>query len=331
MAPASSPASPICTGALVRAWLLVALMAAGCTKTEAPERRAPETSSKTTSAEKAAPAHAASAAKLARQPGQFHVDFGRRDAAGTTLKGWKKHNDAGRDIAQLTQATASIRFELSALGEDYVLMGVARAQGAKPSTLTPTLNGHALQAWPLTKAWAMYVSPVPPQALTATPAELVLATNGAQPGDSNVDALALVPVAERATIEMNGQGPGLPIDGFYGHEGGALRWSRGDQSLLGVVLHPSQGPHRLSARGTAFPPLAPLGVKLAVNGKDLGPAIFEGKGSDVRWDVPAGALRDGLNLVELAYAKTGKPSAFGKSKDSRDIAVRFARLTIEPR
>ena len=305
-------------------------LTAGCSKSEPPSPQAasaPATSTTQPIAKKVPSA----APQLA---GTYRLDLGGAPPTGTSASGWSPKRDEGRHVLQLAQAKAQLRFELTRAASDYMLTGVARVAGTKQVSLQPTLNGRSLEAWSLSSQWQMFASPVPTEALAPSKSQLDFAvdTDGEAiaPGAVALGALALVPIGDRVSVPMGAETMGLLIDGFHPIEKGGLRWSKGKTSSWGAVLEPGPGPYRLIVRGAPFGPLAPIVVEARVNGKRMGAATFEGGFKDVGWSIPAGALVSGLNRVELSYSKTGKPSDHGRSKDTRELSVRVARLELAP-
>jgi hypothetical protein len=324
-------------GASLPLWLLVvgATFGAGCSKSTPPSdqvtEQQPATPVASAPVEKKAKKKKANPPKPVQPPGTFRVDFGSRPTADTVVEGWTRVTDQGRRIARLSAPKGTVTFDLTPVAPEYVLTGVARVEGAKAAKLTPTLNGKSLSAWSLTSDWSMFSSPVPKDALGATKDELALAPSALKPpAELSFDALAIVPVSDRASVQIGAETSGLLIDGFYNLERGWLRWSRGNRSLWGAVLKPSGAPYRLTVRAACSSHVMPLSVTARVNGRDVGAAEFSSKMRDVTWNVPSGALTSGINRVELSYPKTVKPNEFGRSKDARDIAIRIARLDLAP-
>jgi hypothetical protein len=317
----------------------VALLAAaagssGCSKNESPK---PETAKL-----QPLPTEQAKASKKPKKKppapewpepvaGTFLVDP-QRPLEGATVAGWQPIIDDGRPLARLTEPKATVQFDLTPVPGDYVLTAVARVEGAKSAKVTPTLNGKALPPWTLTGDWAMYSSKVPKDVLAASKDELALATAASkEPGTVKLDTVALAPVSDRATIELGAPVGGSLIDGFYRTERGKRRWSRGKKSIIGVVLAPGKVPYRLEIQGSGFPPISPVSTTATINGKEVGSAAFNKKFGSATWDIPAGVLTSGLNRIELTYEKSGQPKAFGKSKDTRDIAAFIERIVVAPK
>lgn len=316
------------------ALLAAALGSSGCSKTENPK---PETAKL-----QPLPSEQAKASKKAKKkppapewpesvPGTFLVDP-QRPLEGAIVTGWQPITDDGRPLAQLAEPKATVKFELAPVPGDYALTAVARVDGAKSAKVTPTLNGKALPAWSLTGDWAMYTSKVPKDLLAADKDELALATaTSKEPVTVKLDTVSLAPISDRATIEAGAPVGGVLIDGFYRTERGKRRWSRGKKSVVGVVLAPSKGPYRLEIEGSGFPPISPVNTTAVINGKEVGTAAFTKKFGKATWEIPAGVLTSGLNRIELTYEKSGQPKAFGKSKDTRELAAFIERVVLTPK
>jgi hypothetical protein len=302
----------------------------GCSREE--PRKEPGTASAPLASAPAKPKKKAKAplAEPSLPEGSFRLEPARVKPGVATVTGWEPSDEKARRVARLAAAKATAEFDLAPAADNYVLTAVARVRGASSAKLSPTLNGKALPAWSLTGDWAMYSSPVPKDLLKSEKDELVFATGALKPPvEIEVDTLALTPVADRALVEMGAATSGLLIDGFHESERNK-RWSRGDKSVIGVVLEPRKSPYLLKVRGASFRELGTLETKAIVNGKDIGSAEFKPKFDFVTWQIPAGVLTSGQNRIELVYSKTGKPSKDGKSKDKRDIAVSIARIAVEP-
>ena len=309
-----------------------AITSTGCSRSETPKPEAKLQPLEATEKKAKKPSKKPPPPKWpATVPGTLLVDP-QRPLEGATTTGWEPAREDDRALARLTEPKATIQFELTPVPGDYVLTGVARTKGAKSTKLTPTLNGKALPAWSVTDEWGMYTSKVPKDLLGASKDELALAAGTAkEPVAVELDSVALLPVSDRATIELGAPLGGHLIDGFYRVERGKVRWSRGKESRLGVVLAPSKGPYKLEILGSAFPPLSPISATITINGKPVGTASFAKKYGSAVWEVPAGVLISGLNRIDLAYDKSGQPSAYGKSKDKRDLAVRIERVILSPK
>lgn len=326
--PARRFAAPVRRTRLAQALLIcVPVLGASCTKSEPPTPQATVTEPAGKAPAKNVSKAAAGAPQL---PATYRLDLGSAPPAGTVAVGWTPaRDDGGRRVLNLADSEASLRFGLTRAAGDYMLTGVARVDDTDKTALRPSLGGKPLAVWTLSSDWQMFASPVPPDALKDSSSEIGFASDADDEAIA-IGALALVPLADRVSVQIGAETMGLLIDGFHDIEKGGLRWSKGKTSTWGAVMKPGPGPHRLLIRGSAFRPIAPVIVEASVNGQKVGAGSFEAEFGDVTWDIPAGTLSSGLNRVELSYGKTGKPSDQGKSKDTREIAVRFERLEIVP-
>lgn len=260
---------------------------------------------------------------------EFRVQLGRRVPGGKGGHGFEKHRVGARPVARLAEKEGSIRFDLDAKASDYLLTTVIHLEG-KPGKLEAQLDGKPLAVWELEPGWQMYSAKVSRDRLEQ--ADHLLRVSPALPGggEVSIDSLAAFPVASDLNIGMGSEAVGLVIDGFS-NLGGRSVWSVGPLSVVGVALAPATGPYRLTVRGSAFEPIAPLPVSCKVNGKSVGAAELGAKVADVVWQIDANLLRDGVNRIEFAYPKTAQPAAIDPgSKDKRELAMRFARLELVP-
>jgi hypothetical protein len=261
---------------------------------------------------------------------EYRVQLGRRGPGGKGGRGFEKHRVDARPVARLVEKQGSIRFDLDAKAGDYLLTAVIHLEGAKPGKLEAQLDGKPLAAWELEPGWQMYSARVSHDRLEQ--ADHLLQVSPALPGggEVSIDSLAVFPVASDLNIGMGSEAVGVVIDGFS-NLGGRSVWSVGPRSVVGVALSPAAGPYRLTVRGSAFEPIAPLSVACKVNGKSVGSAEIGAKVADVVWQVDANLLRDGVNRIEFDYPKTAQPAAIdSSSKDKRELAMRFARLELVP-
>ena len=132
-----------------------------------------------------------------------------------------------------------------------------------------------------------------------------------------------------ATLEPRGS----LINGYYGKEGEgaqASTWSAGLKTRIGLLLAPLNAEYDIQLEGAAFGPLQPLDVEVIVNSKSVGIAKVD-NGPRYVFHAPPGAFRPGLNIVELVYPKTLRPSDSVKgSDDRRDLAIRIFKVAAAP-
>lgn len=261
---------------------------------------------------------------------EYRVQLGRRVPGGKGGRGFEKHRIGARSVARLADKEGSIRFDLDAKASDYLLTAVIHLEGAKPGKLEAQLDGKPLDVWELEPGWQMYSTRLGQDRLEQPDHLLNVAPVLPGGGEVSIDSLAAFPVASDLDIGMGSEAVGLVIDGFS-NLGGRSVWSVGPSSVVGVALAPAPRPYRLTVRGSAFAPIAPLSVSCKVNGKNVGSAEIGAKVSDVVWQLDANLLRDGVNRIEFAYPKTAQPAAIDPgSKDKRELAMRFARLELVP-
>lgn len=239
----------------------------------------------------------------------------------------------GRRSAKLEDDAVSLRvgFEPVA-GEAYALSAIVRLDGAPSAKLDTAWDGQALGAWDVTGSWALVSSPVPPSALTGEKHEVRIAP-ASLPKNAVVrfDSVAVLPVGDELHFSAATESAGHLIEGFAMPEPRFV-WSNGPRSVIGGVLAPAAGPYELIVVGSAYAHIAPIDVKLLVNGKSVGSAAVSKKSADIVWEIPAGALRAGPNRLAFEYSKTGQPSKLKPgSKDDRLLAMRFVSVSLAPR
>jgi hypothetical protein len=264
-------------------------------------------------------------------PHEYRLHLGRHLPKGDAADGFAPLALPGRRAAQLSEEEGLLRFGVEPKPGDYALTAIVHVEGSKQVTLLPRLDGQALSSSKLEPGWGMYSSPVPPALLGKPRHELALKLDGA--GDGSVvavDSVAVVPVTSEALLVPNAAGEGNWIEGFS-KPSGNTRWSDGPRSVVGVVLAPRAGDYQLVVRGSALWRIAPLTVSAKVNGTDVGTAVFAKKETESAWNVPAKAMRAGLNRIEMTFPSTHRPSDLdSKSKDKRALALRFSGVSLRP-
>jgi len=256
------------------------------------------------------------------------VLVGRRLPEGKQGSGFERHRFGERPTAKLTQASV-LALDLQASSAEYALLAVLGLEGGKGSVV-PQLDERPLGSWAIEPGWGIYSAPVPHDALGSSQHQLKLTPTVAGGAVVSVDAVALVPVGSEVSFSMGEESVGHLVEGFANRSGRSV-WSLGARSVVGVALAPAAGPYSLTVRGSALPSLAPLKVDCKVNGKDIGSAQFERRGTGSRWAVPANVLRAGANRIEFSYAHTAVPSKLDpKSADNRELALRFTELSLIP-
>jgi hypothetical protein len=109
-------------------------------------------------------------------------------------------------------------------------------------------------------------------------------------------------------------------------------FSEGKVSRVRFPLRPSDGAYVLEVGGFGFPPIAPVGVQVKVNGGAPVASIELGEEERTHSvELPPGKLVPGTNTIELEYAKTGQPKQFDDtSQDGRELAAGLSVLHLRP-
>jgi len=262
------------------------------------------------------------------------VDLGRADSRITLLGRWTTVQRGPRRAGGIV-GTSSLSLALNPLEQAYGLAIVAAADDGQREVHV-RLNAEDVGHWVVTTAWQMHALVLPPRTLKAGVNTIEFVVPPA-PGDNlalAIDSLHVVPLEASAHADAALPRPtGALIDGYYAPEGGGERatsWSAGTRTVVGLLLKPSNAPYQVELTGAAFGPLQPLSVHAEVNGQSAGSAKVAASAKHT-FDVPAGALAEGSNLIELVYEKTIKPSEVdSKSRDTRDIAIRIERVAVRP-
>jgi hypothetical protein len=245
--------------------------------------------------------------------------------------GFTRGDTKDRQMASMADKEARLHFDLAASPSEYALAAILQVKGGSSAKLQTRLDGHSLATWTLSGDWALYSAPVSKELLAMNAHDLTLLASELPAGAAvNVDSVALLPVADQIEIGIS-KAAGHLVDGFSKLEGRTV-WSLGPRSRVGVVLAPQAATvYQLRVRGYALPVLAPLDVTASVNGTALGAAAFTPKMGETTWEVPAQALRAGVNEIEFSYPKTAQPAGYNpKSKDTRELAVRYSKIALTP-
>lgn len=259
---------------------------------------------------------------------QYRLQVGRNVPTGKNGGGFERQRVAGRYVARLTDESR-LRFEIEPSSDQYALLAVLGMESGQ-GTVAPTLDGQALGSWSLTAGWNAFYTPVPSQLLQQPVHELVLTQTVTGEDAIDAEGVAIVPVGDAVRFTMGEESVGHLVEGFSNRSGRSV-WNIGPRSVVAVALLPAAKPYRLTVHGAALPAVAPLFVTCKVNGSDIGAAEFGRKAAESGWDVPAKLLQSGLNRIEFLYAKTAVPADLDpKSKDHRQLALRFAELRLEP-
>lgn len=109
-------------------------------------------------------------------------------------------------------------------------------------------------------------------------------------------------------------------------------WSLGPVSRLALPLgSPPDEPYLLRMRLRGFRAICPVVAAVSMNGERLGTVTATPDWRTVELEVPPAALKAGENLLEIEFAKTGRPSELVNTQDRRELAVGFDRLWLAPK
>jgi hypothetical protein len=268
---------------------------------------------------------------------ELAVDLGKRDKRIALTGPWTDVRIGPRSGAR-TASTAKLEVNLTPGRVAYGIALIARADEEK-LPVGIRVNGTDAGQWSVSNEWDMYAAVLESGLLRAGANTIEFVLPEPSKGEKAeialvIDSLHLGPLQVSATADLGPANPrGALISGYYGREGegdDAQSWSAGTKTRVGLLLKPLNSPYDLELAGAAFGPLAPLGVEAFVNGKSIGRAKLD-KAQAYTFRAPPDAFVTGFNLIELVYDKTAKPSEFDKkSKDMRDLAIRFNRLTAKP-
>ena len=100
-----------------------------------------------------------------------------------------------------------------------------------------------------------------------------------------------------------------------------FRWSIGRESTLLIPLREPRA-YELTAEVRPFAGAVPNQIGVIVNGKVQPPKPVN-TATTVKWVLAGENWHPGINIVAFYYGRTGKPSDFRESTDSRELAVAF--------
>jgi hypothetical protein len=109
-------------------------------------------------------------------------------------------------------------------------------------------------------------------------------------------------------------------------------WSDEAESMVYLPLRRAlPEPYVLGLRARAFGPLAPVGVRVMLNGAPIGDAQIAATWTGVEIPVPQGLLVEGYNTLLFRYGKIGRPRALVPgSQDDRALSVALDKVWLCP-
>ncbi len=288
---------------------------------------------------------ASAAAAPPTLPERVDLDPGSRSAKGALGPGWRQARVDRRTVAVAEGKSAEVTAALQGKGKDLVMTAVARAVDVADGTtvgLTVAINGRRAASWSVGSEWGLYWTQVPKGAVDDGLVTVAFEPDVSSGGETTADALAFAldhlfvgETADTAAVDLTTEyGRATLLSGFYGVEGMDKKqpavWSKGKRSKMGLVLHPATGPYAMRVLAYGLTAIVPIEVDVSINGKPAGSFELSGRETYVV-SLPAGLLQNGVNNIEFAYAKSGRPADLGvKSRDERDLAMRLFRLDVHP-
>lgn len=265
-------------------------------------------------------------------PDAYVIDLGRPPQENERVSGFERELLSRRKVARLEGPAGSVQVPfVPTQGKAYALTGIAHLEGTSKATLRLSVGEKPLPEWPLGEGWHFYGSLIAPTLFSNRDQNVGIASMGLEPSDKlHLDSLAFEPVGETVMLTIGAESRGHLVDGFSGPSGRSV-WSDGPRSIIGFAVLPAKSPYELTLRASAFHPLAPLSVKLTVNGVVAGTASLSKSVEAVSWMIPQGTLRMGANELVLEPSQTGQPSKFNpSSKDQRHLAIRLFSIALTP-
>jgi hypothetical protein len=174
------------------------------------------------------------------------------------------------------------------------------------------------------------------------PASLIFAArNGVSPGDYDLlwtNRFLSDPRQPYGRIDIGADDEWVLGDGWHTaeREGDAtFRWAASPATLRIPLDHPAPLRLQIRAHGFAYPGAPPQTVKVHVNGSPDPAGSCDAMPVPPGWQtiecaLPAGALRTGVNLLELRFAYVQRPMDVGLGGDGRPLAsaVDWIRISV---
>jgi FkbM family methyltransferase len=110
-------------------------------------------------------------------------------------------------------------------------------------------------------------------------------------------------------------------------------WSEAATSTMAISLPaPSAAPYVLGLRVRAFHAIAPATAEVKLNEVNLGTINVGPEWSGLELNVPAKAVKAGVNELQFLFKKTGQPSALlSGNTDQRNLALSFDLIWLAPK
>ncbi len=238
-------------------------------------------------------------------------------------------------------ATSNVVYDLKAFqrkASEYVVAvrgRCAKAPGTPSCRLRLTLNGGDLTVMSFSDSLSVQSRVIRSAQLNPQGNTIGLVSMG----DSALELthLSLMPLGYSAELNI-GTPSARPylVSGFYDDEADGNRraaWSSGERSVIAIAIAPqAANQYEVRITGHAIEALAPLNVEARLNGKPLGVQKFGAGWGYYTYQVPAGVLQKGTNLLELSYPTSVRPAETDPgSGDERELAVRLEKVWVTPK
>jgi GPI mannosyltransferase 3 len=280
-----------------------------------------------------------------RQPDLAELDIPAGSSAAAFVNGWShgEHLEC-RETRWALGRSARIVFPLEPSGLPYALTFTAQPyHRATPQAMSVLVNGVLLREYPMPVGWLGYQAIVPPDRLRSGQNEIELRFSNSRRAEGNdkrelaalFDRVRLAPVSSSLDIDVGtSDGRAALESGFSGDETIGKRtavWSIGPASRVTVSLNDGALPVILRVLGLAFHPIAPVDVSVSVNDRAAGVLRIPARWTSSALVLPEGAIRTGINAIDLRYSVTGRPKDFDpNTQDDRVIAVMLDRISLDP-
>jgi hypothetical protein len=269
---------------------------------------------------------------------RFLVDFGTPGARWLLASGFGPDESLeGRTAVRMTSAGARVTLPLRAAPTDYALVVSGRAgPGAgRDIELGLSLDKRQTGVVELGTEWSSAAVQLGTKDVPrgTTMLELLRVSGGDR--EVALDSIAVLPMVDSVLVDA-GHPTGRPYlaSGFSFDESVEVTssvWSEGPSSHLLAPLNPASEPYVLSVRAKAFFPLAPLSVRVLVNGEEQGAFALGARFEVHEIGVSRLPLRAGINDLELVYSATEAPAARDRhASDSRRLGALFDWLELRP-
>jgi hypothetical protein len=279
-----------------------------------------------------------------RQADLSELDIAAGTSAEAFTSGWShgEHLEC-RQTRWAVGRRAEIQFPLEPLEGPYSLSFSAQPyHRALPQTVDIRVNGHGLGKLRMGSGWVGYQALVPPKVLRTGVNTISFGFSNARHAEGAdqrelavlFDRIRLTPVDSSISVDVGtSEGRTFLTSGFSGDERIGDRtaaWSVGLKSRVTFSTDDRAQQQMLRFVAVAFRDLAPLPVSVVVNGAPAGVISVPARWSLISLPLPASALKDGINTIDLEYPRTVRPRDVDpSSQDDRELALMIDRIAIE--